>query len=532
MRSTEKKRSLLFGLIMTSAIGFGSGAAYMSANASSHPTPPKLMDTLPAETVDAIHSANNLSMAFRAVSEHVMPSLVAIENRPAVAVTKTHDTIKPSSDPFHGANPFKGTPFEDMMRDFGGMRRFEMRPDGKMIPKDFGQPSPHGGRGIGSGVVIDASGIILTNNHVVRGGGEVTVRLNDGREFVASQVWTDPDTDIAVVKIDGATGLVPAALGDSDTTDIGDWVIAMGQPFGLESSVTAGIISAKHRGIGITARENFLQTDAAINPGNSGGPLVNLNGEVIGINTAISSRGGGNDGIGFAVPSNLARWVSDQLVENGTVKRAYLGVGIQPITQDLAGELNVQPRGGVLVTDVYDETPAAEMGLKSGDVIVKFDGKDVRTPQALQLAVERSPVGSKVPVKVVRDGEQMELSYRGTEAKKGFFNREHKASETHDQDQPSMKIGDLGLEVTSLDSAIADSLGVSADHGVVISAVNEGSAAEDAGLQPGMVVTEVDRTPIASVEDFEKAVSADNDDKTLLLVKSERGSRFVVVKRK
>ncbi|MCC9603051.1 Do family serine endopeptidase [Stieleria sp. JC731] len=506
----------------------------MSADASSNPAPAKMMDTLPAETLDAIHSANNLSMAFRAVSEHVMPSLVAIENRPAVAVAKPSGNIRPSADPFHGNNPFKGTPFEDMMREFGGMegmRRFEMRPDGKMMPKGFGDQMPRRGRGIGSGVVIDASGIILTNNHVVSGGGEVTVKLNDGREFVASQVWTDPDTDIAVVKIEGATGLVPAALGDSEETDIGDWVIAMGQPFGLESSVTAGIISAKHRGIGITARENFLQTDAAINPGNSGGPLVNLKGEVIGINTAISSRGGGNDGIGFAVPSNLARWVSDQLVENGSVKRAYLGVGIQPVTQDLAGELGVQPRGGVLITDVYDDTPAAEMGLQAGDVIVQFDGKDVRTPQALQLAVERSPVGEKVPVKVVRDGNRIDLAYKGTEAKKGFFQKRQQSSETQSEQSPTVKIDGVGVEVASLDSAIAKSLNIKSESGVVVTAVNEGSAAEDAGLQPGMVITEVDRQPVNSVKEFESAITGDSDEKTLLLVKTERGSRFVVVKR-
>ncbi|MCD0461590.1 Do family serine endopeptidase [Roseiconus lacunae] len=531
MRSTAKKRSMLLGLILTSAIGFGSGAAYMTADASSKTAPAKMMDNLPAETLDAIHSANNLSMAFRAVSEHVMPSLVAIENRPAVAVAKGNKMIRPSADPFSGQNPFKGTPFEDMLRDFEGMRRFEVRPDGKMIPKGFGDRMPHRARGIGSGVVIDASGIILTNNHVVTGGGEVTVKLNDGREFVASQVWTDPDTDIAVVKIEGASGLVPAALGNSDDTEIGDWVIAMGQPFGLESSVTAGIISAKHRGIGITARENFLQTDAAINPGNSGGPLVNLKGEVIGINTAISSRGGGNDGIGFAVPSNLAHWVSDQLREHGTVKRAYLGVGIQPITQALAGELGVQPRGGVLITDVYDQTPAAEMGLESGDVIVRFGDKEVRTPQALQLAVERSPVGEKIAVAVVRDGKEISLTYRGTEAKKGFFDRGKKAEKPSAVEPDATEIEGFGLEVAALDSAIAKSLEIDADRGVVITGVEEGSPSAEAGLKPGMVITEVDRTEVNDVKSFEAAMKETEDDTALLLVKSERGSRFVVVKR-
>jgi serine protease Do len=272
-----------------------------------------------------------------------------------------------------------------------------------------------------------------------------------------------------------------------------------------------------------------LQTDAAINPGNSGGPLVNLRGEVIGINTAISSRGGGNDGIGFAVPSNLAAWVSEQLLEHGEVKRAYLGVGIQPVTQDLASQLGVKPRGGVAVTDVFDDTPAASMGLEPGDVIVEFDGVEVQTPQALQLAVERTPIDQVVPVKVIRDGKTIEMKYRGTEATKDFASKPSAKEST----EPTT-MGELGLGIDDLDSDVADSLGVDAEHGVVVTSVAAGSRSDEAGLKPGMVIVEVDREPVHNVKEFEAAIKAtkkNSDNGKLLLVRTEQGSRFLVLKK-
>ena len=387
-------------------------------------------------------------------------------------------------------------------------------------------PSPQGG--IGSGVVIDSSGVILTNNHVVAGGGEVTVRTHDGREYVATDVWTDPKTDLAVVKVD-AKGLSAAKLGDSDQVSIGDWVMALGQPFGLESTVTAGIISAKHRGIGITARENFLQTDAAINPGNSGGPLVNLRGEVVGINTAIHSRSGGNDGIGFAVPSNLARWVADQLIDHGSVKRAYLGVGIQPVTPALAKELNVKPRGGVIVTDVYPDTPAAKAGLESGDVIVRFGDKMVSTPQALQLAVERSPFGEELVIEIVRGGKSLQLGFEAAMQPTDFG-----VSVNEADNQSGKRMDDLGLEIAPLDDAVAKQLGMAGTEGVIITSVRENSPAAEAGLAPGIVIREVNRQKVASVADFERLMAEHRKDESaegiLLLVRSEKGSRFIVLK--
>jgi serine protease Do len=475
------------------------------------------MTNLTPSQTESLEAANHLSTAFRTVADELLPAVVAIENRPKLAWNGNGQSgTVPSNNDLRQENPFKGTPFEDMFRGF----QFQHPRGGRAMP----MPQPRSG--IGSGVIIDSSGIILTNNHVVEGGGEVMVRTHDGSEFVATDVWTDPKSDLAVVKIEPSSDLVAAKLGDSDEVSIGDWVLALGQPFGLESTVTAGIISAKHRGIGITDRENFLQTDAAINPGNSGGPLVNLRGEVVGINTAIHSRSGGNDGIGFAIPSNLARWVGDQLISNGSVKRAYLGVGIQPVTQDLAKQLSVKPRSGVVITEVFPDTPAAEAGLKSGDVIVRFGDKTLNTPQSLQLAVERSPIGKDVTLEVVRDGKTIELIYTAKEQPGNFGSR------ATDRPSAAPKMLDrFGMEIAPLDSEIARQLDVDASEGVVITSVAQGSPAAEAGLEPGMVIVEVNRTKINSPADFDKAWDDNGDDSSvLLLVRSDGGSRFVVLK--
>ena len=508
----RKSRWIAGGLGSLALAGMLAGAASVSADRVLN----KPLDNVPPQAMEAIESANDLSIAFRTVANQLLPSVVAIENRPAV-VSNTKMRMMPSADNWGYQNPFEGTPLEDMFRGYQ-FRQNPMGPEG-------GAPLPRSG--IGSGVIIDPSGIVLTNNHVVAGDGEITVRTQDGRKFVASNVWTDPKSDLAVVKIDDARDLVAASLGDSDRTQIGDWVIALGQPFGLESTVTAGIISAKHRGIGITDRENFLQTDAAINPGNSGGPLVNLRGEVVGINTAIHSRSGGNNGIGFAIPSNLARWVSDQLVETGTVKRAYLGVGIQPVTSELADALATAPRGGVVVTDVFPGTPAAEAGLKSGDVIVRFGGKPTTTPQALQLAVERTPVGEQLSVEIIRGGTPLKLTYVGTEQPEQF------GPVAQRRTVAPGKMEQLGIEVSPLNSGVAEKLGVDVDQGVVVTSVLRGSPASAAGLAPGMVIVEVARQPVSSVAEFENAVRAgkqQSDDGILLLVRTANGSRFVVIK--
>jgi serine protease Do len=469
------------------------------------------------EAARAANSAKDLSLAFRAAADRVLPTLVAIEMNPVTDRSNNNERLAPPRNPFGNRNPFEGTPFEEMFRDqpFPGFR-FES-------PSD---PTPRRG-GMGSGVIIDEAGLILTNNHVVAGSGQVKIRLHDGREFLAQQVWTDPQTDIAVVKIN-AERLTAAQLGDSDHAEIGDWVLALGQPFGLESTVTAGIISAKHRGLGITSRESFLQTDAAINPGNSGGPLVNLNGEVIGINTAISSRSGGNDGIGFAVPINLARWVADQLADGGVVRRAYLGVGIQPMNAAIAKKFHVQPREGVLVTEVFPKTPAAKAGLQAGDVIVQFDSQAIGSPQELQVAVERSTMGESQKLVVVRDGNRKELTFVPEEQPKNYG--EPAAEESSPPSQLSEPQGALGMELDTLTPEIAKRLGVPNASGVVITAIQPDSPAARLGLKPGMVIAELDRQPVQDLEQAMKVLTDVKEDGVLLLVRSQAGSRYLLLK--
>jgi len=498
---------LAAGLCFTAAPATESTTATKSATA-------KTQTVVRPETLKI---ANALSEAFRNVASGVLPAVVAIENRPLE--TRQAMEAKPPlrRDRFEGSNPFKGTPFEDMFDE-----RLPKQP--RMQPRS----TPRSQGGIGSGVIIDAAGVVLTNNHVVAGGGKVIIRTQDGREFVATEVLTDPQTDIAVLKFSGDGNLVAAPLGDSDQTQVGDWVVALGQPFGLESTVTAGIVSAKDRGIGITARENFIQTDAAINPGNSGGPLVNLRGEVVGINTAISSRGGGNNGVGFAVPSNLASWVSAQLVKTGSVQRSYLGVGIQPVSYELATQLGVSPRGGVAVTNVFPDTPAAKTGLKTGDVITHFGNRPVATPQQLQLAVERSAEGTKVPVKIVREGEAMELTYDPALQPSDFGSVAARESEPEPE---AAKLQSLGIAVQPLDGELAEQLGLEAEEGILVSSVGAQSPADRAGLKPGMVITEVNRQGVATVAEFKAAVKADPDGSILLLVRTTEGSQFVVVSR-
>ncbi|MCA9124383.1 MAG: Do family serine endopeptidase [Planctomycetaceae bacterium] len=475
-----------------------------------------------ASTTRSTSSARDLSNAFRAATQEVLPSVVMIESRPTA--TEEHAAYDPKQEkrPKY-SEPQGKDPLDDKLHNL---------PFGKSRPRldSHDAPSRREG-GMGSGVIYDASGLILTNHHVIAGSGELTVRLADGREFVAAEVWSDSKTDIAVIRIEGAANLVAATLGDSDDLEIGDWVLALGQPFGLESTVTAGIISAKHRGIGITEREDFLQTDAAINPGNSGGPLINLDGEVIGINTAISSRTGGNDGIGFAVPTNIARWVATQLTTTGSVERAYVGVAIQAMTPALASRFHVEPREGVLVTEVLPNTPASAAGLQAGDVVVLYAGLPVNTPSELQLHVERSQVGTPQPVTVVRQGTRMDLSL--TPGAQSADTRDVKRGES--QDAAKSQAGALsawGVEVGTLEDSVAERLEFPGVQGALITAVQQGSAADRAGLESGMVITRVNRTPSRSIDDIAAALRAgDSNEDVLLLVRTQQGSRFVVLAR-
>jgi len=381
--------------------------------------------------------------------------------------------------------------------------------------------------GMGSGVIVDPSGIILTNNHVVKDADMLKIKLHDGRQFEATEWKTDPKTDIAVVKIPTTSDLPVANIGNSDQLDVGDWVIAVGAPFGLDETVTAGIISAKSRGLGIADREEFLQTDAAINPGNSGGPLVNLDGEVVGINTAISSTSGGYQGIGFAVPVNLARWVGDELMKHGTVQRAFLGVGIQSIDSALSNQLGLDTVKGALVTDVRPGTPAAKSGLQSGDVILEFDGVPISKPGDLQGRVERASLMDLHKLVVVRDGKQLIFEVR-VEAMPVSLT----VSEPDTVNEPVESDYDgLGLQLSELNPDVAAQLGLEKTTGLVIAGVKPGSPASNAGLEDGMVIRKVGNKSVATLEDFTAAMKDVNlKDGILLLVQAGQASQFVVVK--
>ncbi len=456
----------------------------------------------------AVAEANDLSAAFRYAANQVLPSVVTIR-------TTTGDIQKTAGDgQFPEGFPEEFQPF--LKRFFGD--------DFQGVPRRM----PHIPRqqGMGSGVIIDPSGIILTNNHVVSGGSKVIVRLHDGREFEATDVNTDPKTDVAVVRISGAGDLPAAKIGDSDDMQIGDWVLAVGAPFGLQETVTAGIISAKSRGLGIAEREEFLQTDAAINPGNSGGPLVNLRGEVVGVNTAISTSGGGNDGVGFAVPVNLAQWVSRQLIENGAVQRAFLGVGIQQVTSDLSHQFGLSTVQGAVVTEVRPDTAAAKAGLQAGDVIVEFDGHAVASPREVQNLVERAALDKEHHVTVIRDGKRVTIDVTLQTLPQTLAESDENAAPA-----PQSEFEPLGLQVSDLTDDVARQLNLSGVHGVMITGVDPDSLAASAGLEEGMVISRVGQKKVASVEEFRAAVNdVDLNEGLLLLVQTSDGSRFVVLK--
>src|SRR6266404_3473333 len=354
----------------------------------------------------------------------------------------------------------------------------------------FGRvPQPRTQRGLGSGFVVNADGYVVTNNHVVDGATEIRVKLADGRELPGRVVGRDPRTDLALLKVEGH-GLPTIPLGDSSALKVGEPVMAIGNPFGLEQTVTTGIVSATGRVIGEGPYDDFIQTDASINPGNSGGPLINARGQVIGINTAIVSRSGGSVGIGFAIPVNLAKPVVTQLASAGHVTRGWLGVGIQPLTADLAKSFRLTRTDGALVTSVSEGSPAAKAGLKEGDVIVEYDGRPVARAGDLPRTVAETPVGRAVPLKVVRDGKPVTLT-----ATVGRLEETREAKAEPAPGEPA-----LGVSARTLTPAVAQQLGLREQQGVLIVNVNDGSRADAAGLRAGAFTARVAhpaRTPPA-----------------------------------
>jgi serine protease Do len=447
------------------------------------------------------------AVAAQAAAE--FPSLTGLvkELKPTVVNISTTKLVRSPMDDF-----FRGRDLPDFFGDDFFKRFF-----GDQHPREFRQKS------LGSGFIIDKEGYIITNNHVVEKAEQIKVKLSDKKEYDAQVIGTDPKTDLALIKIKAAGSLPVVRLGDSDKLEVGEWVVAIGNPFGLEQTVTTGIISAKGRVIGAGPYDDFLQTDASINPGNSGGPLFNLKGEVVGINTAIVA---GGQGIGFAIPVNMAKAVLPQL-KKGKVVYGYLGVYIQDITPELATSFGLKEAKGVLVSDVTPDSPAKKAGVNKGDVILEYDGKQVEEKGQLTKMVGRTAIGKKVKLVVLRDKEQKTLWVTIAEVSEKQVTAA--ASKPEETDRWGVKVQDVTRDV-------AAHLGLPDDAGVIVTDVEPGSPAEDENLQPGDVIIEVEHNPIKDLIDFRKYIESYKKQKTLLLTVRMKASDyhnfFVVLKKK
>lgn len=369
---------------------------------------------------------------------------------------------------------------------------------------------------LGSGFIISTDGFIITNNHVIEKAEDIRVRLFDESEYKGKVIGKDSKTDIALIKIDAEKELPTVLLGDSDKLEVGDWVIAVGNPFGLSHTVTAGIVSAKGRVIGSGPYDDFIQTDASINPGNSGGPLFNTDGEVIGINTAIIAAG---QGIGFAIPINMAKEILPSLKEKGEVLRGWLGVSVQKVTPELAQTFNLPDKAGALVADVAKDSPAEKAGIKQGDVIIEFAGKKVKDIQELPRIVANTEIGKEVSLKVIREGKEVELKVTIAKLKE-------RGQITEDV------LDKLGMNIQSLTPEIAHTLGIKNGYGVVVTQIYEGGSAFEAGIRRGDVIVEVNRKhTIKDAADFKNALQEIKEGENIvLLVKRAEGSLYVVIK--
>jgi serine protease Do len=395
-------------------------------------------------------------------------------------------------------SPFgPNSPFNDFFERFFG----------DQMPRQYKQQS------LGTGFVLDKDGHILTNNHVVEQSDEIKVRFSDGGEFPAKIIGRDPKTDIALIKIETDADLIPLPLGDSDSLEVGEWVLAIGNPFGLGNTVTAGIVSAKSRQIGAGAYDDFIQTDASINPGNSGGPLINTQGKVVGINSAIFSQTGGSIGIGFAIPVNMAKDLLPQL-KKGKIIRGWLGVMIQEVTPDLAKKLDLKDDQGALVADVVAKGPADKAGIERGDVITSFDGKRIKSSRELPYIVGSTPVGKTVTVEILRKGKKKSISV--------------KIEQLDEEGSPEREAGkeapSLGLTVKEITTEIARYFGLSETSGLVIVEVERPSPGAEAGFQPGDIVLEIEQENIQNVQEFNRVISKYEGGDTILFLIKRRGS--------
>ncbi|HYD69377.1 DegQ family serine endoprotease [Azospirillum sp.] len=416
----------------------------------------------------------------------------------------------------------RGSPFEEFFREFRDRQQQQQQQQPQRPPT-----------ALGSGFVIDPSGYVVTNNHVVGEAAEIHVILHDGTRLDAKLVGSDPLTDLALLKVEPKQPLAATRWGDSEKVEVGDWVVAIGNPFGLGGSVTAGILSARARDIQQGPYDEFLQTDASINRGNSGGPLYNLEGEVIGINTAIYSPTGGSVGIGFAIPSALARPVIEQLKDHGEVKRGWLGVQVQRVTQDIADNLGVQEPKGALVTSVTPGGPAEKAGIRQGDVIVHFAGKDIKSMRELPRVVANTPIGREADVALLREGRQTSLKVTVGELQAERLMAAAGSSEPRPPAATGRTEKILGLTLAPLTPALRETFELDADaQGVVVTDVAEGSVASNRGLDPGDIILEVGQEPVVRPEDVISRIrqAREQGRKTVLMLISHQGDlRYVPV---
>ena len=422
--------------------------------------------------------------------------------QPAVVNISTTSTVPVPGNPFKQFfGPNEQGPFGDFFKHY-----FNEAPDRKMKQQS-----------LGSGFIIDKEGFIITNNHVVENAEEIKVKLSDGREFKAKVIGRDSKTDLALIKISSTFGNLPTlALGDSEKMRVGDWVLAIGNPFGLEHTVTQGIISATGRVIGSGPYDDFLQTDAPINPGNSGGPLVNLKGEVIGINTAIVSSG---QGIGFAIPSTLTKSIITQLREKGKVVRGWIGVTIQTVTPELAQSFGMKEAKGALIGEVAKDGPAEKGGIKTGDIIVSFDGKSVKSSNDLPRLVAETPVGKSVDVTVIRDGKETHLTIKVEEM-----------TEEKIKAQSSAPVQSFGMKVDNITPQWRQQFSIGEKSGVVVVSVDQGSLADEAGIQAGDVIKEVNRQNVHTLAQYNAALSKSGKGKpALFLIKRGKQTFYVTL---
>ena len=450
-----------------------------------------------------------------AVKTITIPSFTELAKKlmPVTVHISTSRTIKPPKgsmrrfqEPFGQEDPreFFG---DDFMRRF-----FEQMPQREQKQ-----------RGLGSGFIIDREGYVLTNNHVVADADEIKVTLYDEKQYDATVIGRDEKTDIALIKLKEPKGDLPfAELGDSDALEIGEWVLAIGNPFGLQETVTQGIVSAKWRKIGQGPYDDFIQTDASINPGNSGGPLFNLSGKVVGLNTAIFSPSGGNVGIGFAIPINIAKSIVPQLKGKGKVVRGWLGVIVQKVTPELAKSFGISEGRGALVADVDKEGPAAKAGIAAGDIITGYDGKEIKEMDELPMLVAQTEIGKTVDVIVLRDGKKKTCPVKIAELKDG------KGRELAQAQEPQKN---FGIAVREITPEMAQRHGLAKKDGLVITQIEPGSEADEAGLRPGDIIEEINRTGIRSLEDYNRILGKIKaGDNILFLLRRGDNAIWIVLK--